>query len=70
MPVPYRPPFTPARSHVTGGRFKSFWQSDQGATAIEYALIASLVAVVIVGAVFTLGGSVEALFTTTAEAMN
>ncbi|MBM3566490.1 MAG: Flp family type IVb pilin [Alphaproteobacteria bacterium] len=33
-----------------------------GSTAIEYALIASLIAVVIVGSVVTLGGSVGALW--------
>lgn len=70
MPSLFRPTCAPAKTPVTRGRLKSFWQSEQGATAIEYALIASLIAVVIVGAVTALGGSVEALFTTTAEAIN
>lgn len=47
----------------------SFLRSEKGATAIEYALIASLVAVIIIGAVTSLGSSVLALFDTTANAM-
>lgn len=70
MPSLFHPTCAPAKSPVTRGRLNAFWQSEQGATAIEYALIASLIAVVIVGAVFSLGGSVEALFSTTADAMN
>ena len=38
------------------------------ATAIEYALIAALVAVVIVGALTLLGGDMAALFDTVASA--
>lgn len=40
-----------------------------GSTAIEYALIATLIAVVIVGAVTLLGSSVNNLFTTTANVL-
>jgi len=44
-------------------------REERGATAIEYALIASLIAVAIVGAVITLGGSVSGLFNTVASDM-
>lgn len=54
---------------TAASRFLAFWRNDHGATAIEYALIASLIAVVIIGAVTTLGTSVSAMFTTTAEAI-
>ncbi len=35
---------------------------DSGTTAIEYGLIAGLVAVAIIGALIALGGSLEGLF--------
>ena len=39
------------------------WLSDaSGATAIEYGLIAAGIAVVIIGAVFALGGKLSTLF--------
>jgi len=40
-----------------------FWDQEKGATAIEYALVASLIAVVIVGAINALGqGIVTTLY--------
>lgn len=47
----------------------SFWRNEQGATAIEYALLASLIAVAIIGAVTVLGSSVNSLFTKTSDAV-
>jgi len=44
-------------------KIKSFIANESGATAIEYALIASLIAVVIIGAVQTVGGKVSTVFT-------
>ncbi len=41
---------------------KKFVANESGATAIEYALIASLIAVVIIGAVQTVGGKVSTVF--------
>jgi len=41
---------------------------DSGATSIEYALLASLVAMVILGAVTGLGGAVADLFSSVASA--
>ncbi len=42
--------------------FKQFLQDESGATAIEYGLIAALIAVAIIGAVFALGGEVTETF--------
>ena len=39
-----------------------FLKDESGATAIEYGLIAALVAVAIVGALTTLGGGLTTLF--------
>ena len=39
-----------------------FLKDESGATAIEYGLIAALVAVAIVGALTTLGGSLSGMF--------
>ena len=39
-------------------------QDESGATAIEYALIASLIAIVIVGALTALGGKITNTFNT------
>ena len=41
-----------------------FLKDENGATAIEYGLIAALVAVAIVGALTTLGGGLTTMFTT------
>ena len=41
-----------------------FARNDNGATAIEYGLIAGLVAVVIIGGVTAVGGNLDAMFTT------
>ena len=41
----------------------NFIRNDSGATAIEYALIASLIAVAIITAVTTVGGKVSTVFT-------
>ena len=39
-----------------------FVQDESGATAIEYGLIAALIAVVIIGAVATVGGNLSTTF--------
>ena len=41
---------------------KKFMKDESGATAIEYGLIAALVAVAIVGALTTLGGGLTTMF--------
>ncbi|SAI58542.1 pilin subunit [Bordetella ansorpii] len=43
-------------------QLKSFWQDEEGATAIEYGLIAGLIAVVIVLAVTNLGETLNGIF--------
>lgn len=44
-------------------------RSDRGVTSIEYALLGSLIAMAIIGAVSTLGGTVRALYQMIAAAM-
>jgi pilus assembly protein Flp/PilA len=41
---------------------KRFWKDDTGATAIEYGLIAALIAVAIIGALTTLGTKLRTTF--------
>ena len=43
--------------------FARFANDESGATAIEYGLIAGLIAVAIIGAVQTLGGTLTGIFT-------
>ena len=45
-----------------------FVKSESGATAIEYGLIAALIAVVIIGAVTLTGGSLNTTFTSVSNA--
>jgi pilus assembly protein Flp/PilA len=40
------------------------WEDEEGATAIEYGLLAALIAVAIIGIVSTLGGTLNDTFTT------
>jgi pilus assembly protein Flp/PilA len=49
---------------------KQFVTDQSGATAIEYALIAVLVGIAIIGSVTALGGSLRAIFDTVASTMN
>ncbi len=42
--------------------FKAFWADEHGATAIEYGLLASLIAVAIIGGVTALGGKLDDVF--------
>jgi len=49
------------------GLFERLGQDRRGVTALEYALIAALVAVVIIGGVSLLGTSVSKVFTTVAN---
>jgi pilus assembly protein Flp/PilA len=48
---------------------KQFIQDEDGVTAIEYALIAALIAAVIVGAVTALGVKVNGIFTSITAAI-
>lgn len=44
-------------------------KGEKGASAVEYALIAGLIAVVIIGAVTLLGGNINTTFTSIANAL-
>lgn len=47
-----------------------FWKDEEGATAIEYALIAGLVAVAVIAAFGIFGESLSAFFTNLGESLN
>ncbi|MCH1880663.1 Flp family type IVb pilin [Alcaligenes ammonioxydans] len=44
-------------------QLQQFWKDEDGATAIEYGLIAGLIAVAIIGVLGTLSGDLKGLFT-------
>ena len=44
--------------------FRNFWKNESGATAIEYGLIAALIAVVIITGVTAVGTKLRATFDT------
>mgnify|MGYP003496054487 CR=1 FL=1 len=46
-----------------------FLREDEGVTAIEYGLIAALIAVIIIGAVTTIGTKLSTKFTTIGNAL-
>jgi pilus assembly protein Flp/PilA len=48
---------------------KKFLKNTSGATAIEYGLIAALIAVAVIGGVTALGTNANATFTAVADAM-
>lgn len=48
---------------------KNFLREDEGVTAIEYGLIAALIAVIIIGAVTTIGTKLSTKFTTIGNAL-
>jgi pilus assembly protein Flp/PilA len=49
--------------------FAAFFSDDQGATAIEYGLIATLVGIAIIAAATALGAALNGAFTTAAGAI-
>jgi pilus assembly protein Flp/PilA len=51
-------------------RFSKFFRDEDGATAIEYGLIAALIAVVIIGAVTTVGTKLTTTFDTIGASIN
>ena len=48
-------------------KFMRFLKDDEGVTAIEYGLIASLIAVVIIAALISVGGGLNTVFTSVAN---
>lgn len=51
-------------------RFMTFGRTEDGATAIEYGLIAGLISVVIITAVTLAGGNLSATFNSIATALD
>ena len=49
--------------------FKTFWADEEGATAIEYGLLAALIAAVLVASVTTIGVNLKTLFNTIGTAL-
>ena len=49
---------------------KSLAKSDEGVTAIEYGLIAALIAVVIIGAITAVGDSLQSTFNTISDELS
>jgi pilus assembly protein Flp/PilA len=49
---------------------KKFCQDESGASAVEYGLLVSLIAVAIIGAVSALGTKLGSVFNSTANALN
>jgi pilus assembly protein Flp/PilA len=50
--------------------FRRLMKSEKGATAIEYALIASLIAVAAIAGMTTVGTNIQAVMTNVATALN
>lgn len=50
-------------------KMTNFLREDSGVTAIEYGLIAALIAVIIIGAVTTIGTKLSTKFTTIGNAL-
>jgi len=59
----------PMRLLISAQVFHRFLHSEDGATSIEYALIASGLSIVILGTVNTLGGNVNAMWTRVSTAL-
>ncbi len=51
-------------------RFKQFFEDERGATAIEYGLIAGLIAVVIITALTQIGTALNTKFNNIANGLN
>ncbi len=49
---------------------RNFWNDEQGVTAIEYGLIAALIAVFIIGSLQLVGTSLGDVFTAVSTAVN
>jgi pilus assembly protein Flp/PilA len=49
---------------------RNLWQDESGASAVEYGLLVALIAVVIIGAVTTLGRTISNMFTSVSNAIS
>ena len=61
--------FSPIRRDAMVNQLVRFMQEEEGATAIEYGLLASLIAMVIIGSVRTIGVTMNTAFTTVSTAL-
>ena len=50
-------------------QLQQFWNDEDGATAIEYGLIAGLIAVAIIGVLTALGENLDGMFTKISNAI-
>lgn len=50
-------------------KLRQLMRDDQGATAVEYGIMVAAIAAVIIGVVISVGGKVNAAFTTVDSAM-
>ncbi|MCA1662177.1 MAG: Flp family type IVb pilin [Novosphingobium sp.] len=50
--------------------FRKMIRDNEGATAIEYGLIAALIAVAAIGAMTTLGANLQTTFTTASDSLD
>jgi pilus assembly protein Flp/PilA len=57
------------QTFLTGNLLGHFLRDERGSTAIEYALVASGVSIVIVGTVTTVGTTVKDLYVSVADAL-
>ncbi len=48
-------------------RMKNFFKDESGASAVEYGLLVSLIAVAIIGAISALGTNIKSVFNTAAS---
>jgi len=51
----------------TSSNIKKFYSNEDGATAIEYGLIAALIVIVIIASITLVGGDVQGLFESTED---
>lgn len=51
-------------------QLQQFWNDEDGATAIEYGLIAGLIAVAIIGVLTALGENLDSMFTKISTAIS
>ena len=49
---------------------RDFFKDESGASAVEYGLLVALIAVVIIGAVTTLGTTISGIFSNTASQLS
>ena len=49
---------------------KQFLQEEEGQTLVEYGLLISLIALVVIAVLVTLGGKIKTVFTTAGNSIN